>query len=260
MRKIKKDLPTARLIDEIGVTDDLKIMKFQPSIPFTFEPGQYCTIGIDGIERPYSIVSAPDEAQLEIFVELVPEKHRSDTTLTNKIWELKMEDLVTLRPKAKGTFLLDPRYSKQVMLATVTGIAPFVSMIRAYRKGYYPKHFRFYIIHCASYQNEFGYMRELLNYHWVGILIYVPTVSRPNEQENSGWLGAAGRITHVFGAYFNAWCIQPDNETIVYLCGHPGMIQDLGNENLGLKDEKGNFVPLGLLAQQGFHVKKEAFF
>src|SRR5438552_17094161 len=54
-----------------NLTPDLPVVRLQPEIPCAFTPGQYCTIGLDGVERPYSIVSSPHEAFLELFLELV---------------------------------------------------------------------------------------------------------------------------------------------------------------------------------------------
>ena len=56
------------------ITDDLLKIWIEKPEEYTFKPGQYCTIGINGIERAYSIVSAPYESDLELFVELVPEQ------------------------------------------------------------------------------------------------------------------------------------------------------------------------------------------
>jgi len=51
-----------------NLTPDLAVVRLQPEIPYAFTPGQYCTIGLDGVERPYSIVSSPHEAFLELFL------------------------------------------------------------------------------------------------------------------------------------------------------------------------------------------------
>ena len=55
------------------MTDDLVIIKIRPDIPIRFKPGQYCTVGYKGIARAYSIVSAPHEYDLELFVEILPQ-------------------------------------------------------------------------------------------------------------------------------------------------------------------------------------------
>jgi ferredoxin-NADP reductase len=45
----------------VDFTPDHFKLWLEPAEPFTFAPGQYCTIGVEGIERPYSIVSSPRE-------------------------------------------------------------------------------------------------------------------------------------------------------------------------------------------------------
>ena len=68
------NLPKATLVERRDITDDLFVIKLEPEQgPLNFKPGQYCTLGLEGIERAYSIVSSPHETLLEIFVELVLE-------------------------------------------------------------------------------------------------------------------------------------------------------------------------------------------
>jgi len=100
------------------------VIRLEPEIPYTFAPGQYCTIGLEGIERPYSIVSSPHEPYLELFVELVPHG-----ALTPRLWSLRLGDPVSLRPRPKRVFTLQERSPSHLMVATVTGIAPFVSTL-----------------------------------------------------------------------------------------------------------------------------------
>ena len=52
-------LPKATITYRRDVTDDLWVIRLRPEVPFTFKPGQYCTIGVEEVERAYSIVSAP---------------------------------------------------------------------------------------------------------------------------------------------------------------------------------------------------------
>ena len=125
MRKV--ELPRAKLVERKEITSDLMIIKLEPEAgPLAFKPGQYCTLGLEGIERAYSIASAPHEPLLEIFVELVPEG-----ALTPLMWKMKVGDSISIRPRPKGIFLLDRKVHNHFMLATVTGVAPFVSMLRS---------------------------------------------------------------------------------------------------------------------------------
>src|SRR5580765_5725340 len=96
---------TADLIERIDVSARLAVFRFRPSQQPCFAAGQYATIGVatDGgvIERPYSIVSSPQEPFLEFFVELVP-----GGDLTPKLWELKSGSSILIRRRIVGHFSL----------------------------------------------------------------------------------------------------------------------------------------------------------
>jgi ferredoxin-NADP reductase len=51
----------------------------------------------------------------------------------------------------------------------------------------------------------------------------VPTVSRPSDPANAGWVGRTGRAETVVEPVFRELGLSPDN-TIAYLCGNPDMI------------------------------------
>jgi len=61
----------------------------------------------------------------ELFLELVPHGE-----LTPKLWTLRVGDAVSLRPRPKGVFTGEEKFPVRLMVATVTGIAAFVSMLR----------------------------------------------------------------------------------------------------------------------------------
>ena len=82
-----------------------------------------------------------------------------------------------------------------LMLATVTGVAPFISMARTQRinleRGAAQPH-HLAIVHAGSHSSEFGtYHDELTDLARSGWLKYVPTVSRP--WTDSDWKGETGR-------------------------------------------------------------------
>jgi hypothetical protein len=108
--RAKHELPTARLIDRRDLTPDLMVIRLEPEARYTFAPGQYCTIGLEGIERPYSIVSSPHEPTLELFVELVPHG-----TLTPRLWRLRLGDSLSLRARPKGVFTLQERFPSHLI-------------------------------------------------------------------------------------------------------------------------------------------------
>jgi ferredoxin/flavodoxin---NADP+ reductase len=220
----------ATIVGRQDFTDDLFVLWLRPQNAVTFKAGQYITIGVRGIERPYSIVSAPCEPLIELFIERVPPDQGG--TLTPILHTLQAGDLVTMRPEAKGRFTLDPTARHHVMVATVTGIAPCISMIRQARherdsaaRLAIDRHF--YVLHGASFADEFVYDRELqrLNGEDPCFIQYVPSVSRPSAERNARWRGAVGRVNEILDAQLVRWSLAK-SDTVIYLCGHPGMIGD----------------------------------
>jgi ferredoxin--NADP+ reductase len=202
----------------------------------TFTAGQYATIGVvvdgDVIERPYSIVSSPSERFLEFFVELVP-----GGDLTPKLWELKLGSRILIRRRIVGQFTLAPSVKRHLMLATVTGVAPFVSILRTQqierRQGNVSDD-QFLLIHGASRVADFGpyldelealsQLSELEALSQAGFLNYVPTISRPWKEPN--WKGETGRVEDIVRKHADKVGLDRTN-SIAYACGHPNMVENV---------------------------------
>ena len=215
------NLPRAKLVERVDYTDDLMVIKMEPQdFRFDFKPGQYCTLGLEGIERAYSIASAPHEPLLEIFVELVP-----DGQLTPRMWRMEVGDTMSIRTRPKGIFLMDPSVTQHFMLGTVTGVAPFVSIVRDHlhygRSGHH-----FYVLEGASYYDELVYDNEMLEIgaNHPEIVTFVPAVSRPAEERNAAWEGPTGRLNNIVAEYLEQFALDK-SDTLIYACGHPGMIE-----------------------------------
>jgi ferredoxin/flavodoxin---NADP+ reductase len=228
--RVATQLPTARIMRRRDCTDDLFLLWLEPSIDFHFTPGQYITIGAGGIERPYSIVSAPYEAWIELFIEFVLPEHGGK--LTPLLYAQYVGDVLTMRPKAKGRFSLRPGMTNHVMVATTTGIAPYMSMIRQFLHDRttrldQPELSRFFVMQGASHRDEFVYDAELLRLsaHHPDLIQFVCSVSRPWAERNAGWTGPTGRINLLIEEYLEEWQL-PKDQTLIYLCGNPGMIED----------------------------------
>jgi ferredoxin--NADP+ reductase len=208
---------------------DLWAARLASGGPFTFTPGQYATLGVEGparlVERAYSIVSSPYEEQLEFFFELVPHGE-----LTPLIHTLKPGDQLSMRKSPKGRFVLDlgrgPR--NHLLVSTVTGVAPFVSYVRTlhrdWKQGKFPEGHKLYLLNGASRSWEFGYYDEVSKVAAeVPWLTYVATVSRP--WEDNGWQGEHGRVDDLIRKYTDLWGLSAETTT-AYLCGHPHMIEN----------------------------------
>ncbi|MXY47224.1 MAG: ferredoxin--NADP reductase [Chloroflexi bacterium] len=223
--RIRPKLAETHILERRELTPDHWLMWIEKPDGFTFKPGQYCTIGAEGIERAYSIASAPHEDRIELFIELVP--YEEGGHLTPLLYALQTGDKLTIRPRAKGIFLFNPNFKNHLLVATVTGVVPYISFIRDYLHKGETGH-RFFVLEGASYDDEFGYDDELSRYaaEYPDIVTFIPTVSRPNEERNSNWQGEKGRVNAIVEEQVERLGLNTD-DTLIYACGHPGMIEDV---------------------------------
>ena len=101
----RPNLADTTILKRIDFTPDLWTIWLEKPDGFSFKPGQYCTIGVDGIERAYSIVSAPYEKDLELFVELAAAARRQSHSSPVHA-EKRRQRLHT--PQGKGHFRIRP--------------------------------------------------------------------------------------------------------------------------------------------------------
>jgi ferredoxin--NADP+ reductase len=207
-------------------TDELWSIRVRPQHPFAFKPGQYATLGIEEegkvVERPYSICSSPLEAEVEFFFELVMEGR-----ITPPLYHRQVGDWLLMRHHAKGSFTLDGRSKRHLLVCTVTGVAPYVSIARTLareaRQGRNHQA-RVVLLQVASCSWEFAYREELeglaQEFPW---FTYIPSISRPWEDQE--WKGEVGRVEDILRKYIDELKLEPPHTT-VYLCGHPQMIEN----------------------------------
>src|ERR1700692_2537490 len=216
---------TAAIIERRDFSEDLWLIRVDPGGPFQFKAGQYATLGVDHgdqrIERAYSIVSSPYEETLEFFIELVPQG-----ALTPHLYKLQKGDTMLCRKIPKGRFTLDLKSGRthHLLLATVTGIAPFVSYIRTlyqdWKEGRFAGEPKLFLLNGASRSWEFGYLEELRKFaQEVPWLKYVPTVSRPWDDPK--WTGELGRVDDLIRKYTDAWGLNGSNSVGYLWCPSP---------------------------------------
>ena len=219
----------ATIVERRDFAPDLWVMRIRPEIELGFRPGQYVTLGLRLgeriIERPYSIASAPEEDAIELFLERVPEGE-----LSAPLFDLPIGAQMAVRKRCKGLFLKEVPLdgTPHLFVATVTGIAPFVSAIRSlvrrHEAGEWSGEHGITVIQGASRSEEFGYADELTTlasrHSW---LTYVPTVSRP--WEDTAWEGETGRVEDVLRKYADIAGLRAGHGG-VFLCGHPQMIHN----------------------------------
>ena len=216
------------LMERREVAPGLVRFRVERPVGLEFRAGQYVKFGLPGNQRSYTVASAPGEDALEFFIELIP-----GGRLSEPLRSVRPGTQMAVGPRGKGSFLLDERASHHLFVATVTGVAPFVSIVRnqfreAHDAPQRARQQRFVLLHGASHADEFGYADELseLAARHPDRLSYLPTVSRPDARRNAGWTGAVGRVdTHVRPTL--ARLGLPPSDTAVYACGNSGMIRNV---------------------------------
>jgi len=175
------------------------------------------------IRRAYSIASGSRSDEfLEFYITVV-----MSGDLTPRLFNLGIKDRLYVGPKAVGMFTLDraPRDRHVILVATGTGLAPYVSMLRSDMECGGQR--RFVVLHGARCSWDLGYRTELtsLARHCPN-LTYLPVITRPREDPT--WRGRTGYLQDVFFSGVieeeTGLAVTPD-QFHVYLCGNPGMIE-----------------------------------
>lgn len=185
---------------------------------FQFENGEFVTLGLrpEGklIARAYSIVSTNDEDYLEFLSIHVP-----DGPLTSRLAQIGEGDSVWINSKTTGSLTL--RFVQPgrnlYLLATGTGLAPFMSLIRD--PEVYKAFERVILVHTVRTVPELAYRREieaLTNDR----LHYVPTVTREPfaTPQRGADLFRSGELFALCGLPE----ADPEHDRVM-LCGNPHM-------------------------------------
>lgn len=197
-----------------------------------FSNGHFTMIGLRVNNKPllraYSIVSPNYDEHLEFLSIKV-----QDGPLTSRLQHIQPGDKVIVGHKPTGTLLIDYLLpgKRLYMLATGTGLAPFMSIIRD--PDTYEKFEEVILIHGVREVKELAYhdyiTKELPAHEFLGEMVtgqlkYYPTVTREAYQNQ-------GRITDLIenGKVFKDLgvpALDPATDRVM-LCGSPAMLKDL---------------------------------
>ncbi len=216
------------IIERRQWTDDLFSLRFEAPLA-EFKAGQFVRIAmdIDGerVGRPYSLVNAPHEPLLEIYFNIV-----KGGPLSPRLAALEPGDTLWLSNTANGFMILDeiPEARYLWLLATGTGIGPFLSMLKT--DAPWSRFERIVLGHSVQYASELTYREliESLRTTHGEQLHYVPLVTR---EAVSGALSqripttiASGELEAQAGTPLAA------ESSHVVLCGNSAMITDVTEE------------------------------
>ncbi len=228
----------ATLVKKIEITENLLIYRVKPDegIP-DFIPGQYVALGLMPesprpthfpvelhpqkpeklIKRTYSIGSSPVEKDyFEFYLAIVP-----DGTLSSRLCYLEEGERLYCAPKVTGKFTLEavPLDANVVMIATGTGLAPFLAMLRTPSTWERPG--KISLVYGVRYETDIAYLEELqalTKEHEQ--FSFAVTVSRATEN----WPGHKGYVQGLFES--KEIILDPAKDHLM-LCGNPAMIDDM---------------------------------
>ena len=212
-------------------TDKLITFRITRPANYEFTPGQYARLGLpDGdslIWRAYSITSTPGEDTLEFYGIIV-----EGGQFTSRLDQLLAGDPIWLDRQVFG-FMTESRFSDGEdlwMLATGTGVGPFISILRD--KPLWQRWRNVVLVHCVRHPDELAYADELAAMVRTetgaaggpGRLRVLQLVTREAAGDY-----LHGRITTLLqdGALEKAAGLPLNAErSRVMLCGNPAMIEE----------------------------------
>ncbi len=190
-----------------------------------FESGQFLQVGLQlpekHLHRPYSVASPPGDT-LEFFIVKVDEGE-----LTPRLWALNEGDSIDVSEKATGGFTLShtPVAETIWLLATGTGLAPYIAMMR--EDTIWQRHKNVVLVHGVRHATDLAYQEELeqIQARFGNRFHSIPVVSRA---EVPGAI--SGRITTAIengSLETKAENALTSSTSIVMMCGNPQMLDDV---------------------------------
>ncbi|WP_334118879.1 ferredoxin--NADP reductase [Limnobacter sp.] len=196
-----------------------------------FHNGHFVMIGLQAEGKPllraYSIASANYEEHLEFLSIKVP-----NGPLTSRLQHLKPGDQLIVGQKPVGTLVIDDLNDGRnlYLLATGTGLAPFMSIIRDPET--YERFDKVVLVHGVRTVSELAYSdyirEELPKQEYIGELVqgrllYYPTVTREPYRNR-------GRLTDLMhsGKLFEdlGLPVMDAAHDRAMICGSPSMLED----------------------------------
>ncbi len=240
-------------------TDTLFTIKTTRNDALRFRNGEFAMIGLMVDDKPlvraYSIASPNYAEELEFYSIIV-----QDDPLTSRLQHLKVGDELLVSKKPTGTLVLDDLLPGKhlYMLATGTGLAPFLSLARD--PEVYERFEKVILVHGVRHVEDLAY-REMFEQdlpndeifgEWVREkFIYYPTVTR-DEFKNQG------RVTDLLksGKLFADIGLPPINkdDDRVMICGSMAMNADTSAilDEFGLTISPRMGVPADYVVERAF--------
>lgn len=219
------------LLDVKPLTPSLFSLRVTRDAGFRFRSGQFARLGVTKADgsiawRAYSMVSAPHDEYLDFFSIVVP-----GGEFTSELSRLGKGDTLLIDRQAFGYLTLDRFVGGRDLwlLATGTGIAPFMSILQDFEA--WERFESIKLVYSVREAKELAYLDEIAGLEqrdylaeFAGKLQFIPVVTR---EAHPGALNArittlieTGELERAAGLAFS-----PEHSRIM-LCGNPQMIDD----------------------------------
>ena len=226
---------------------------------FRFNAGEFVMLGLMNGDKPllraYSMASPTWDEEVEFLSIKVP-----DGPLTSRLQKIAPGDQVLLGKKPTGSLVADALLpgKRLFMLATGTGLAPFMSVAR--EPDMYERFEQLVIVHSVRQVVDLAY-REVLEARLaddplvgeeaVNRLHYVPTVTR-DDFHTRGRIGDVMESGKLFAGLDGPAKFDPATDRIM-MCGSMAMIRDFAArfESMGFAE--------GAHSHPGHYVIERAF-
>jgi ferredoxin--NADP+ reductase len=217
-----------RVLENRAWTETLFSLRVQ-SPALKFDAGQFVRIALDisgeRVARPFSFVNAPQDPVLEFYGVIVPEG-----PLSPSLARLRAGDALYVADNPSGFLVLAevPPAEDLWLLATGTGIAPFLSILRT--EVPWQRYRRVILVHCTRHANELVYqdmIQAIAAAHGSQFVFVKFTTREKTANALQGRMPAAirdGRLEAAAGA-----AIAPERSQFM-LCGNPEMLKDAAAE------------------------------
>lgn len=213
------------------LTPSLFSLRVTRDAGFRFRSGQFARLGVTKADgsiawRAYSMVSAPHDEYLDFFSIVVP-----GGEFTSELSRLGKGDTLLIDRQAFGYLTLDRFVGGRDLwlLATGTGIAPFMSILQDFEA--WERFESIKLVYSVREAKELAYLDEIAGLEqrdyladFAGKLQFIPVVTR---EAHPGALSArittlieTGELERAAGLAFS-----PEHSRIM-LCGNPQMIDD----------------------------------
>lgn len=236
----------ATVVGKILLRPDIMTLRVDTDEPREkFNAGQYTLLGLFGreerspnsteesdpvdpdklIQRPYSIASATTQlSQFEFYISQV-----KSGQLTPRLFNLEPGDRLFVSTRIVGVFKLaeTPPHKDIVMIATGTGMAPYLSFLRSYLTERPDS--KMAMIQGAAKQWDLGYYSELLFLdNMFKNFKYLPTLTEADETWNGYRLWIEQMLDGDVLKKEAGIAIDPEN-THFFLCGNPKMVANVSS-------------------------------